>query len=77
MKNYRAQSVQNLALTKILHKLRKTSTPLICNYPGFPSIISRTLRLDIFTAVVTFWLTPGHHGDEHKGRDTSGKRIYG
>ena len=28
MKNYRAQTPQNLALTKILHKFRKTSTPL-------------------------------------------------
>ena len=28
MKNYRAQTPQNLALTKILHKFRKTSTSL-------------------------------------------------
>ena len=28
MKNYRAQTPQNLGLTKILHKFRKTSTPL-------------------------------------------------
>ena len=28
MKNYRAQTPQNLALTKILQKFRKTSTPL-------------------------------------------------
>ena len=29
VKIYRAQTPQNLALTKILHKLRKTSTPPI------------------------------------------------
>ena len=29
MKIYRAQTPQNLALTKILHKFRKTSTPLV------------------------------------------------
>ena len=28
MKNYRAQTPQNLALTKILQKFRKTSAPL-------------------------------------------------